>query len=90
MKFSAIFAIALATLAASQTVNDIPKCAIPCLDDAIKSKTNCKTTDYKCVCKKENFDKVQGAATGCVIQKCGSDVAINQVLPATKKLCAAQ
>ncbi|KAL2832676.1 hypothetical protein BJY01DRAFT_253831 [Aspergillus pseudoustus] len=90
MKLSALLAVTIATLAASQTINDVPKCALPCLDDAIKSKTSCGVKDYKCVCKEENFNKVQGAATSCVIQKCGSDVALNQVLPATKKLCAAQ
>jgi hypothetical protein len=76
MKFTTLLAVAFATLAASQTINDVPKCAIPCLDDAIKSKTSCDVKDYKCVCKEENFSKVQGAATACVVQKCGSDVAL--------------
>ncbi|KAL3483597.1 hypothetical protein BJX62DRAFT_244751 [Aspergillus germanicus] len=90
MKITTLLAVTLATLGATQTINDVPKCAIPCLDDAIKSKTSCDVKDYKCVCKDENFSKVQGAATACVVQKCGSDVALQQVLPATKKLCAAQ
>ncbi|KAJ0414761.1 hypothetical protein BJY00DRAFT_318512 [Aspergillus carlsbadensis] len=90
MKLTSILALTLATLGATQTINDVPKCAIPCLDDAIKSKTSCGIKDYKCVCKDENFSKVQGAATSCVVDKCGSDVALQQVLPATKKLCEAQ
>ncbi|KAF4944025.1 hypothetical protein FGADI_12970 [Fusarium gaditjirri] len=84
MKYS--FAIAaLAAAVSAQTLGDVPKCAIPCLDDAIASKTKCDKTDLTCVCK--NFDDVRSAATGCVITKCGSDVAINEVLPATEKLC---
>ncbi|KAG5804908.1 hypothetical protein H9Q71_010513 [Fusarium xylarioides] len=85
MKYS--FAIAaLATAVSAQSLADVPKCAIPCLDDAITSKTDCKTTDLTCVCK--NFDEIRSSATGCVITKCGSDVAINEVLPATEKLCS--
>ncbi|KAF4495436.1 extracellular membrane, CFEM domain containing protein [Fusarium agapanthi] len=85
MKYS--FAIAaLATAVSAQSLSDVPKCAIPCLDDAITSKTDCKTTDLTCVCK--SFDDVRSAATSCVITKCGSDVAINEVLPATEKLCS--
>ncbi|KAL2829444.1 hypothetical protein BDW59DRAFT_159034 [Aspergillus cavernicola] len=87
MKLSIISALAMTTLAASQTINDVPKCAIPCLDNAIKSQTSCGVKDYACVCKEENFSKVQGAATSCVTDACGADVALNQVLPATQKLC---
>ncbi|KAH7254169.1 uncharacterized protein BKA55DRAFT_689673 [Fusarium redolens] len=84
MKYS--FAIAaLAAAVSAQSLGDVPKCAIPCLDDAIASKTKCDKTDLTCVCK--NFDDVRSAATSCVITKCGSDVAINEVLPATEKLC---
>ncbi|KAJ4263006.1 hypothetical protein NW762_006619 [Fusarium torreyae] len=84
MKYS--FAIAALVAAVSaQSLGDVPKCAIPCLDDAIASKTKCDKTDLACVCK--DFDSVRSAATSCVIEKCGSDVAINEVLPATEKLC---
>jgi len=89
MKFTAVAALAMAALVSAQSRSDIPACALPCLDDAVKSSTSCSTTDFTCICKKENFSKVQGAATGCVIEKCGSDVAISKVLPATEKLCAA-
>jgi len=87
MKY-ALVTLALAAFAQAQTRNDIPVCARDCLDDAVKSTTSCATTDYACVCK--SFDKLQGAATPCVIEKCGSDVAINKVLPAVQALCAAQ
>ncbi|RSL67132.1 hypothetical protein BHE90_015830 [Fusarium euwallaceae] len=84
MKFS-LAVLALIASVQAQTRSDIPECALPCLDDAIESETDCKTTDYVCVCK--NFDDVRSKATTCVIDKCGSDVAINEVLPATEALC---
>ncbi|KAK2678370.1 Extracellular membrane protein, CFEM domain [Fusarium oxysporum f. sp. vasinfectum] len=81
MKYS--FAIAaLAAAVSAQSLGDVPKCAIPCLDDAIASKTKCDKTDLTCVCK--NFDDVRSAATSCVITKCGSDTRFS---PATEKLC---
>lgn len=74
MKY-AFAAIALAAVASAQSLADIPKCAIPCLDESISKNTDCETTDLACVCK--NFKEVQGDATSCVIEKCGSDVAIS-------------
>lgn len=84
MKY-AFAAIALAAVARAQTLADIPSCALPCLDKSIADNTSCDKTDLACVCK--NFDKVQGDATACVLKECGSDVAINDVLPAAQKLC---
>lgn len=84
MKFS-LAVLALIASVQAQSRSDIPSCALPCLDDAIESETDCKTTDYVCVCK--NFDDVRSKATSCVIDKCGADVAINEVLPATEGLC---
>jgi len=87
MKYSLV-ALALAAAVHAQTRADIPKCALPCLDDSITANSDCKTTDYTCVCK--NFDAIRGAATSCVIDKCGADVALNKVLPATEALCKNQ
>lgn len=84
MKY-ALAAIALAAIAQAQTLADVPECAIPCLDKSIKDNTSCETTDLACVC--ENFDKVQGDATSCVVEECGAEVALNEVLPAAQKLC---
>lgn len=84
MKY-AFAAVALAALARAQTLADVPKCAIPCLDKSIADNTSCETTDLACVC--ESFDKVQGDATTCVIKECGAEVALNDVLPAAQKLC---
>lgn len=76
MKLSAILAIGLASLAASQSINDVPKCAVPCLQNAVKSETNCGESDFKCACKGDNYKKVQAAATGCTVKACGQDVAV--------------
>ncbi|KAM0477781.1 hypothetical protein ACHAPX_005545 [Trichoderma viride] len=83
------FTLALATFVAAvygQTIDDIPACAIPCLDDAIAS-AGCATDDVACACK--NFDAIEAASTSCIVAACGADVAINQVLPAVQALCAA-
>lgn len=86
MKY-ALVALALAAAARAQTRDDIPECAIPCIDDAITSETDCETTDFACACA--NIESIQGAATGCVLSECGAEVALGEVLPAIEALCAA-
>ncbi|KAL6815480.1 hypothetical protein GGI42DRAFT_311639 [Trichoderma sp. SZMC 28013] len=84
------FTLVLATFAAAaygQNTGNIPSCALPCIDAAITANTKCALDDFACVCK--DFSAVQAEATSCVISKCGTDVAINKVLPATQALCAA-
>ena len=78
MKYSLV-AVVLAAAVHAQTRVDIPKCALPCLDDSITANSDCKTTDYVCVCK--NFDTIRGDATSCVIDKCGADVALSTSQP---------
>ncbi|KAF2210059.1 hypothetical protein CERZMDRAFT_99760 [Cercospora zeae-maydis SCOH1-5] len=90
MKFSAsfvntallIFSIGSATAA---SFNDLPPCSQKCIADAIKSSTNCAPTDTACACA--NQSKIQQAGAQCVIQACGMDVAVNQVMPAVQKGC---
>ena len=69
----AIVAFAFAALAHAQTLADVPSCAVPCLEDAVKQKTGCSTSDYGCIC--QNKSAVQSAATECVVSKCGVDTA---------------
>ncbi|KAF5228110.1 hypothetical protein FAUST_11314 [Fusarium austroamericanum] len=85
MKYSVAFVALAAVAAQAQSLADVPKCAIPCLDKAIASETSCDKTDLACVCK--GFSAVRSKATSCVIDECGTDVAINEVLPATENLC---
>ncbi|CAI7570095.1 unnamed protein product [Penicillium bialowiezense] len=85
MKFIAVVALAFAATSHAQSLSDVPPCALPCLEDAVKQKTSCATDDYPCICKDQ--DAVQSAATSCVVSKCGISTAENEVLPAVKKLC---
>ncbi|KAG6178096.1 hypothetical protein E4U36_006729 [Claviceps purpurea] len=74
MKRHALALLATASLALAQSLSDLPGCAIPCLNDAIKQASTCATTDLACICRK--FDKIQGAAAGCILGACGKDVAL--------------
>jgi hypothetical protein len=84
MKY-AFAALALAALARAQSRDDIPECALPCLDKAIKDNSDCSVEDTACVCGA--FDAIRGDASTCVIDACGIDTALNEVLPATEALC---
>jgi hypothetical protein len=86
MKYSAVAVAALAALASAQDISVFPACSLSCITSAVSSATNCQPTDYACVCS--NIDALTAAATPCVIQACGADVATNQVLPATQQFCA--
>ncbi|KAM3548192.1 hypothetical protein ARSEF4850_009552 [Beauveria asiatica] len=86
MKYAVV--ATLFALAAAQTREDIPSCALPCIDSAIRSSTSCSTSDFPCICP--HLPDLSGAATSCVIKECGADVAVGKVLPAVQALCAAQ
>ncbi|KAI1407682.1 hypothetical protein F5Y13DRAFT_124533 [Hypoxylon sp. FL1857] len=86
MKY-AIATLALATLVSAQSLSDIPQCALPCIDDARTSSTNCAADDYACICR--NKDALTAAATSCVLASCGAEVATSQVLPAVDAFCDA-
>lgn len=72
MKFS-LAALALAAAVHAQSIDDVPRCAIPCLDASIKSKTSCQPRDLACLCQPDNIDKVRADASGCVLAKCGAE-----------------
>lgn len=74
MKYAVV--ATLLALAAAQSRSDIPSCATPCLDDAVKSGTSCSTTDYSCICPK--LDDLTIAATPCVLKACGQQVALGK------------
>jgi hypothetical protein len=74
------FTLALATFVVAvygQTINDIPPCAVPCIQDAITSATTCSATDFACACQTANFNAIQAASINCVVAACGADVAIS-------------
>ncbi|PQE10372.1 CFEM domain-containing protein [Rutstroemia sp. NJR-2017a WRK4] len=84
MQYSAFALLALVSLAAAQ----IPDCATPCINDAVKSSTTCSATDVACQCQADNKAKIQSAATSCVVSNCPLDVAIG-IPDAAAKACAA-
>ncbi|PQE28176.1 Extracellular membrane CFEM domain protein [Rutstroemia sp. NJR-2017a BBW] len=84
MQYSAFALLALVSLAAAQ----IPDCATPCINDAVKSSTTCSATDVACQCQSDNKAKIQSAATSCVVSNCPLDVAIG-IPDAAAKACAA-
>ncbi|OTA86126.1 hypothetical protein M434DRAFT_376648 [Hypoxylon sp. CO27-5] len=86
MKYTVI-TVALAAISSAQSLSDIPQCAIPCINDARTSSTNCAADDYACICR--NKDALTAAATGCVLTSCGAEVATSQVLPAVNAFCNA-
>ncbi|KAF6835091.1 CFEM domain-containing protein [Colletotrichum plurivorum] len=88
MKYTIVLA-ALTACVAAQDPSIIPECARDCLLKATASATTCKDGDYSCTCKPENKVAIQSAATGCVIAACGVDKALNEVVPASDKLCSA-
>lgn len=69
MKFALVAAIFTAS-AIAQSVADIPKCAVPCIERAVQANTKCSLKDIKCICKagKGAFDS---KAASCVIDACG-------------------
>ncbi|KAK1569484.1 uncharacterized protein LY79DRAFT_528573 [Colletotrichum navitas] len=88
MKYSFALASLIAVAAAQSGSSPIPECAQKCLADATASATSCKAGDYACTCEPANKAAISSAATSCVIAACGVDTALNQVLPASDKLCA--
>ncbi|OTB02540.1 hypothetical protein M426DRAFT_264337 [Hypoxylon sp. CI-4A] len=87
MKFTSTLTLALVTTISAQSLSDIPQCAVPCIDDARTSSTNCSANDYACICI--NKDALTSAATSCVLESCGADVATSRVLPAVNAFCEA-
>ncbi|KAM0519401.1 hypothetical protein ACHAPE_003573 [Trichoderma viride] len=71
------------TLQARQ--DTVPRCSVPCIQNAIAKVTDCHFTDYACACKYHG--KVSGAASACVVGSCGLQRAVKVVVPAIQKLC---
>lgn len=71
--------LALATAASAQDLSIFPECSLKCIQDAVPQASSCDVDDYACVC--DNIDAIQAKATVCVVEACGSDVAIGTCLP---------
>lgn len=84
MKY-AFAAAALVAVAAAQST-EVPSCAVACIDNARASATTCSKEDVACICS--NQAALSAAGTPCVLEKCGAEKALNEVLPAVKAICA--
>ncbi|OAA37052.1 Glycosyl transferase, family 8 [Cordyceps fumosorosea ARSEF 2679] len=75
----------LATLAVAQSRESLPDCSLSCLDESTALNSNCAADNFGCICS--NFNVIHGAATGCIMRACGSEVAMGQFLPAIVNIC---
>ncbi|KAH6851356.1 hypothetical protein B0I37DRAFT_133994 [Chaetomium sp. MPI-CAGE-AT-0009] len=81
-------AVAVACAASQSLSTYIPNCAVDCLTTAIGTATSCKgPEDLECFCIADNYRAIYDSAVTCVLQACGSDVAIGEVLPAAARMC---
>jgi cobalamin biosynthesis Mg chelatase CobN len=90
---SVILATAAAVLsglgAAQKQADFLPECSLDCLDDATKKATDCALDDAVCWCVQENYENIYNAGVACVLQSCGPDRAVGEVLPAAAAFCSA-
>ncbi|KXH36349.1 hypothetical protein CNYM01_10792 [Colletotrichum nymphaeae SA-01] len=78
MKYSYILLATAGLAAAQQKFTDVvPKCSIECLTKAVKDGTKCSSIDDSaCICEADNYRSIYTVGVNCVLQACGSDVAI--------------
>lgn len=83
-----LIGLAVTGLAVSQSIGDsVPAFAAPCLTSGVTSATTCSVMDAACQCTSSNYQAIYTAALACVLNGCGADVAIGQVLPAAERFC---
>ncbi|KAK3303905.1 uncharacterized protein B0T15DRAFT_512124 [Chaetomium strumarium] len=91
MKFAItlLSAAAIAMSAAAESLSTyMPACSVDCLTAAISTATTCKgPDDLECFCIAENYRAIYDSGVACVLQACGSDVSVGEVLPAATHMC---
>lgn len=83
MKY-AYAAVAVAAIARAQSVGDLPECAIPCIEDAVASASDCSIDDLACLCGE--ISAIQADATTCVLSECGPETTIGESQDYTRSL----
>lgn len=89
MKYSTVILATVGIVSAQSPGDFIPECALECLEQAAAAVTDCGEGDYECRCEPANQSALRIEATPCVIEECGADVAIQEVLPAAEEFCEA-
>ncbi|KAM0429793.1 hypothetical protein ACHAPT_006399 [Fusarium lateritium] len=90
MKTVAVAVAVLAAQAVAQSLDKadyFPECSLDCLTEAIEKSVECKETDSLCLCDHENYEAIYEYTMDCVIDACGEDVAVDEVLPAAEPYC---
>lgn len=74
MQFKVVALSLLASLAAAEDLKELidsmPRCAVPCLDDAAKG-VGCSVDDWECKCK--NSNELAAQAVACVSLMCSQE-----------------
>ncbi|KAK4108050.1 hypothetical protein N656DRAFT_772083 [Canariomyces notabilis] len=85
----ALLAAAALVSAQNESISDyLPACSIDCLTTAIADATTCTgTSDLECFCIADNYRAIYDSAVACVLQACGNDVSVGEVLPAAAHMC---
>ncbi|GAP85052.1 putative extracellular membrane CFEM domain protein [Rosellinia necatrix] len=85
MQFTLAAIVTLIAAVSAQSWDDIPACAVPCIQAATTAVTSCALDDVACICASR--DAVTIRASSCVISACGLSTAINEVIPAVNAAC---
>ncbi|KAK4078246.1 uncharacterized protein Triagg1_3262 [Trichoderma aggressivum f. europaeum] len=83
--------VSLEPLAGNTTtpgIDSLPTCAVPCIEVAIKSASDCELDDLPCLCK--NRAKIAKSAKKCILSTCGAKKTQKKVVPQVQALCKAE
>ncbi|KAK0614915.1 hypothetical protein B0T17DRAFT_510738 [Bombardia bombarda] len=88
MKYIAALIAAAGLAVASKGFKDyLPECSLECLAAGLADATPCKPDDLECFCIADHYRATYTASVACVLQSCGNDVSVGEVLPAAAGLC---
>ncbi|RDA88868.1 hypothetical protein CP532_5513 [Ophiocordyceps camponoti-leonardi (nom. inval.)] len=89
MQFTAAVILAVAAVASAASdkgIKELPYCAQHCVTDAAQGHTNCEGA-LDCLC--DNVHTLAVQAADCVIESCGKETSIHDVLPKAMDICVA-
>ncbi|ROV96514.1 hypothetical protein VMCG_07842 [Cytospora schulzeri] len=87
MKFSPVtlLGFAAAIAASSPGLSKVPACALSCIETLVPEHTPCSTDDVSCICNYQQ--KLQDNGVECVVDACGIEKAMDEVLPCFLEIC---
>ncbi|KAM5356702.1 hypothetical protein ACJ41O_003348 [Fusarium nematophilum] len=84
----AALAIKVAAHGTIEYADYFPECSLDCLGKAVEEAVDCSATDSICLCDHENYVAIYEHSMDCVIEACGEEVAVDEVLPAAEPYCS--